>query len=156
MGYMFYIWIAVMVIAVVFEIITEDLTSFWFAVGAVVALILNLFIHDDLIGLQVAVFAVVSIVSIILLKPVIKKKLDKSKIPTNADALIGKEVYVVENISLNNPGAIKYEGVVWTAVTLDEPFNVNDLVVVSRIEGNKLFVKKCKNNSSDSKIKEGK
>ena len=77
MGYMFYVWIAVMVIAVVFEIITNDLTSIWFAVGGALALISNLFLKDELIAVQVGIFAVVSIVAILVVKPLLKKKFDK-------------------------------------------------------------------------------
>ena len=144
MGYMFYIWIAVMVVAVVFEIITSDLTSIWFAVGGALALLSNIFLQDDLIAVQVGLFAVVSIVAIVVVKPLLKKKFDKTKIPTNSDALIGKEVYVVDDISLNNPGAIKYEGVVWTAVTEKDSFSVGQLVEIEKIEGNKLIIKKTK------------
>ena len=142
MGYMFYIWIGIMVVAVVFEIITTDLTSFWFAIGAIAALVANVFLKDNLIAVQIAIFAVVSILSIVLLKPLIKKKFDKPALPTNSDALIGQSVYVVEKVTPNNPGAVKIEGVVWTAVSQQDEFEVGDLVVVSKIDGNKLIIDK--------------
>ena len=131
-----------MVVAVVFELITTDLTSFWFAIGAIAALVANVFLKDNLIAVQIAIFAVVSILSIVLLKPLIKKKFDKPALPTNSDALIGQSVYVVEKVTPNNPGAVKIEGVVWTAVSQQDEFEVGDLVVVSKIDGNKLIIDK--------------
>ena len=53
MGVLFYVWIVVMILAVIVEISTTELTSFWFAIGAFGALIVNLFTHDSLISLQV-------------------------------------------------------------------------------------------------------
>ena len=41
MGFMFYVWIIVMVLAVIIEIATTDLTSVWFAIGAAFALEAN-------------------------------------------------------------------------------------------------------------------
>ncbi len=142
MGYMFYIWLIIMVLAVIVEIATTDLTSIWFALGALAALILNLFIGDELIWLQIMIFAIISIAAIFLVKPLIKKKLDSSTIDTNVHSMIGKTVVVVNEISLNNPGTIKTEGIEWTAVTEDENFETGDLVEIVSISGNTVLVKK--------------
>ena len=77
MGYMFYVWIILLALAVIIEIATTDLTSIWFAAGALFALILNLFVEDKLIWVQIIVFASVSIAAMFIIKPLIKKKLDK-------------------------------------------------------------------------------
>ena len=66
MGFMFYIWVIMLVLAVIIEIATTDLTSIWFAAGALFALILNLFVEDKLIWLQSMVFAIVSIAAILI------------------------------------------------------------------------------------------
>ena len=142
MGYMFYIWIAIMVVAVVIELLTSDLTSFWFAIGAFFALVSNIFLKDTLLPLQFAIFAVISIVSIVLVKPLIKKKLDKPAAATNVDALIGQSHYVVEKVTPNNPGAVKVEDVIWTAMSEKDEFEVGELVVIEKVVGNKLVIKK--------------
>ena len=141
MGFMFYVWIMVMVLAVIVEIATTDLTSIWFAIGAFFALIVNLFVKDELIAVQVSVFALISIVAIVLIKPIIKKKFHSQKVETNANALIGKTVVVIDAISLNSPGTIKVEGIEWTAITENDSFEPGDLVEISSITGNTLLVK---------------
>lgn len=133
-----------MILAVLIEIATTDLTSIWFAVGSFFAVIANLFLHNDYIAIQVIIFAVVSILTIFLLRPIFRKKIDCPKIPTNVDALIGKMVIVVSNIELNKPGIIKTEGIEWSAITNNDSFVVGDLVEVVSISGNTLLVQKRK------------
>lgn len=142
MGVMFYIWIMVTVIAIIIEISTTDLTSLWFAVGSIGALISNLFLHNDYIYVQVLIFAVISIIAIFVLRPLLKKKMNVEKVATNVDAMIGKLVMVVEAIEVNHPGAIKYEGVEWTAITEKEKFEPGDFVEIINVSGNTLLVKR--------------
>ena len=142
MGYMFYIWIGIMVVAVVWEIITTDITSFWFAIGGLAAVISNLFLKDEYIYIQIGIFLIVSLVSLILLRPLVKKKLNSQTFQSNAANAISKEYPVNEDIELNKPGSIKIDDVVWTAVTEKDSFSKGEIVVVERIEGNKLIVAK--------------
>ena len=141
MGFMFYVWIILLVLAVIIEIATTDLTSIWFAAGALVALILNLFVQDELIWLQIMLFAIVSIEAMIIIKPIIKRKFSSETVETNVNALIGKTVIVVSTIAMYNPGSIKAEGIEWTAVTEDETFEPGDLVEIVSISGNTMLVK---------------
>ena len=90
--------------------------------------------------LSLTIFSVVSIICIIFLRPIVKKKFDSATIPTNADSAIGKIVIVSTKITLDHPGEVKYEGIVWTAVTEKQTFEVGEKVKIIRIEGNKLIV----------------
>lgn len=142
MGIMFWVWIIILVLTVIFEILTTDLTSMWFSLGAFAALLLNLFVKDNLWWLQVIIFAVVATVSIIFFKPLLKKKMMNQKAKTNIDALINKTVVVVEPIAPNSPGTIKTEGIEWTAVTETDSFEPGDLVEIVSVAGNTFTVKK--------------
>lgn len=142
MGIMFWVWIIILVLTVIFEILTTDLTSMWFSLGAFAALLLNLFVKDNLWWLQVVIFAVVATVSIIFFKPLLKKKMMNQKAKTNIDALINKTVVVVEPIAPNSPGTIKTEGIEWTAVTETDSFEPGDLVEIVSVAGNTFTVKK--------------
>lgn len=142
MGIMFWVWIIILVLTVIFEILTTDLTSMWFSLGAFAALLLNLFVKDNLWWLQVVIFAVVAIVCIIFFKPLLKKKMMNQKAKTNIDALINKTVVVVEPIAPNSPGTIKTEGIEWTAVTETDSFEPGDLVEIVSVSGNTFTVKK--------------
>lgn len=142
MGIMFWVWIIVLVLTVIFEILTTDLTSMWFSLGAFVALLLNLFVQDDLWWLQIIVFAVVATISIIFFRPLLKKKMFNQKAKTNIDALINKTVVVVEPIALNSPGTIKTEGIEWTAISEGDSFEPGDLVEIVSVSGNTFTVRK--------------
>lgn len=139
MGVLFYVWIVVMILAVIVEISTTELTSFWFAIGAFGALVVNLFTHDTLIALQVAVFAFISIISIILLRPLLKKKLNSPTIATNVDSLIGKTVLLTASITPSQIGSVKIDGVEWSAKA-SERIEAGDFVKIIGISGNTLSV----------------
>lgn len=144
MGFMFYIWLGIMILAIIIEISTTDLTSFWFALGALGALVVSIFTGNDLWYVQVIVFSVLTIASIIFVRPLFKKKFDSPKIATNIDAMMGKVAIVESAIGVNQPGSVKFEGIEWTAVTETINFEPGDLVEIVKVEGNTLTVKSVK------------
>ena len=88
---MTYIWIAVFIVATVVEFATVQLVSVWFAVGALASFILSVCRVDQL-WIQILVFTLVSLISLIATRPLIKKLNKKTKRePTNADMYIGLE-----------------------------------------------------------------
>ena len=143
-------WVAVAIAAAVVEGSTCDLVSIWFVPGALSAMLLSLF--NDVIGWQIAVFLVVSVVTLILAKTVFKKYLPQSKsVKTNADALIGEYGIVKEEINnLRETGSVKIKALVWTARSTDDAVIIPEgsLVTVCEIEGVKLI---CKPKESESK-----
>lgn len=133
-----------MILAIIIEISTTDLTSFWFALGALGALVVSIFTGNDLWYVQVIVFSVLTIASIIFVRPLFKKKFDSPKIATNIDAMMGKVAIVESAIGVNQPGSVKFEGIEWTAVTETINFEPGDLVEIVKVEGNTLTVKSVK------------
>lgn len=134
-------WTIVLVIAVIVEAITVDLVSIWFAVGAVVALI------GDALGLnqtlQVVIFAIVSIITIIATRPLSKKYLRGNITKTNLDRVIGKHCLVTETITADNKGEVKVMGTLWMASSLsNETIEVGQYAEVVSIEGAHVIVKK--------------
>lgn len=134
------IWFAAMVGFGVFEAVTVGLTSIWFALGALCALVVSTFTDNLLV--QFIVFLVVSCVALLLLRPVMKKVMMPRQVATNADRAIGKEAVVTEEIdNLRASGTVKLAGVIWTARSEgDLSLPVGARVRVLRIEGVKLIV----------------
>lgn len=135
------IWIIILVISVIVEAITIDLVSIWFSFGAAVALI------GYFVGLsetiQIVIFAVVSILSIIVCRPLSKKYLRGNTIKTNLDRVIGQHCLVTETITADNKGEIKVMGTLWMAESLDnETIEVGTYAQVVSIEGAHVVVKK--------------
>ncbi len=137
-----YIWIALFVVLVVIEAITAQLTTIWFAAGALVAGVASFF--DAPNWLQWVLFLAISIILVIFTRKFAKNVLKADPKPTNADAAIGQRGIVCEEIdNLNAKGAVKLNGIVWTARSEDgEIIPADSTVVTLRIEGVKLIVKK--------------
>ncbi len=136
------VWLVLMIILLVIEGVVPGLVSIWFALGALAAL-LSAIVGAPL-WLQVVWFLVISIVSLILTRPLAKKYVNSRTTPTNADMLIGQECVVTEAIdNVLGLGAVTVGGKVWTARTEDADTKaaVGQTMTVVRIEGVKLIVK---------------
>lgn len=135
-------WIFIIISTLIAEIATVGLVSLWFTVGGICALICNLLKLSVVI--QWVVFIVVSVLGLLLFRSFWVNKMKKEIVPTNADANIGKEVIVTEDIdNLLFKGEVKVNGQLWSAQSLDgEKIDKNSKVVIRRIEGNKVFVEK--------------
>ncbi|OJV63275.1 MAG: hypothetical protein BGO41_11345 [Clostridiales bacterium 38-18] len=135
------IWAILIVFFTVVEAFTLGLTSIWFAVGALVALIASA------IGLGFAVqfiaFVVVAVILLFYTRPIAKKFLKVGQNKTNVDALIGKTGFVTKSIVSREVGQVKLNGQIWTAKGVShEAFDLDEEVEVVAIEGVKLIVKK--------------
>ena len=138
---MVYLWLGLIVAFIAVEAATVNLVSVWFIGGAVAGLICEIFGASAL--LQVTVFLLVSAVLLALLRPVLRKYLRVKPTRTNADRLIGQEALVTEPIdNLRETGAIRINGVLWTAKSLDDAqIPTGTRVTIERIEGAKVYVK---------------
>ena len=132
-------WFILFLVALVVEFSTAGLVSIWFAFGAlctmgIAALTENVFI-------QIAAFIVISVVTLILTKPLIKKFKAFDVQPTNTDRVIGKIADVTKDITPNNFGEVKIFGEYWTAIS-ENKIKAGTKVRVKAIEGVKLIVEK--------------
>ena len=135
------IWLIAMVILLIVEAMVPGLISIWFAIGALAALISALF-HAP-VWLQLVWFFAISILTLVLTRPFVKKYVNSRVTPTNADVVIGKDAVVTERIdNLHAQGAVMLDGKVWTARTEKEQVTVEagETVRILRIEGVKLIV----------------
>lgn len=81
---LFWLWICVLVGAVILEVVTAtSLISIWFAVGSVFGLIANQLNLN--FGIQVVIFLVTSILSIVIVRPYVYKYVKQNTVATNAD-----------------------------------------------------------------------
>ena len=130
-------------VLLVIEAVVPGLISIWFALGALAALISALF-HAP-IWLQIVWFVAVSVIALVLTRPLVRKYVNGRITPTNADMVIGKDAVVTEAIdNLHARGAVLLDGKTWTARMdrEDETAKTGETVRVLRIEGVKLIVEK--------------
>ncbi len=136
------VWLVLMIILLVIEGVVPGLVSIWFALGALAAL-LSAIVGAPL-WLQIVWFLLISVVSLILTRPLAKKYVNSKTTPTNADMLIGQECSVTEAIdNVLGLGAVTVGGKVWTARTENPDIKaaVGQTMTVVRIEGVKLIVR---------------
>ena len=135
-----YVWIAVMVVMVIFEGVTTQLVSVWFVCGALVAAIVSFFV--PVFAVQFGVFVGVSLLLLLVTKPLVKNAREVEPEPTNADRNIGKIAVVTQEINNTaGTGQVKLGGNTWTARTVnDEVIPEGVEVTVKEISGVKLMV----------------
>lgn len=140
---MFWIWLAVIVVATVIELMTWNMTSIWFAFAALVAFILSIF---KVISweIQLIVFIVLSVALMISLRRISLRLLFKyTDGKTNTAELIGKRVRLIKGYTEDELGEVKINGVVWTAeVESGEAIAEGEQVEISTVRGNRIIVKK--------------
>lgn len=133
------IWLIAFLGLLLVEFLTVGLVSIWFAFGALAALI-STFITDSVL-IQGVVFIVVSIITLIVTRPLMKKFKVNGFEPTNTDRVIGKVAEVTKEIKPNSYGEVVVFGTEWMAASKDK-IAVGEKVVVEKIDGAKLIVKK--------------
>ncbi len=136
-------WVVLMIIFLVIEGIVPGLVSIWFALGALAALISAML--GAQIWLQATWFVVISLLALVVTRPLAKKYVNSRTQATNADMLIGQECIVKETIdALRGTGAVSVAGKEWTArsAAAEEIIEKGAVAVIERIEGVKLIVRK--------------
>lgn len=141
MDHLLILWIALGIVFTVVEIATSQIVTIWFAVGSVGAIIAN--VLNASLTTQLIVFIAVSLLTLLIARPYLKKFTKTQIQPTNADMCIGTEALVTEEI--NNTvgiGQVKARGVMWTARSSDDSIiPAGSLVTIESIQGVKLIVR---------------
>lgn len=138
---MYIFWAAAIILFGVAEAVTAQLVSIWFLIGAIAALIAAFFGANLII--QIIVFIAVSILALVITRPLVKKYINPKKEHTNADRVIGQVGIVAEDIdNIKATGQVKADGKIWTARATDNSIIPSGCeVIIEKIDGVKLIVK---------------
>lgn len=145
--YLPWFWVAITILFVVIESMTFSLTTIWFAAGAFVVIFLALtplpFIW------QILIFAIISFTLLIFTRPILVKHLKINKtVATNVDGVIGKHVKVSARITAFEKGAVKLNGVEWSACSADDSdIEVGTECEILAVQGVTLTVKPVSRNN---------
>lgn len=134
------LWLVLMVIFLVAEASTVTLVSLWFAAGALAAMLVCLL--GGTVWLQITAFLAVSVVTLLALRPLVRKYVTPKLTATNIDSVIGSTGLVtvaIDNVAA--AGQVKLGAMVWTArSTSGAMIPEGTKVRVDKIEGVKVFV----------------
>ncbi|MCD8347490.1 MAG: NfeD family protein [Lachnospiraceae bacterium] len=136
------LWLAALVIFLAIEAITLGLTTIWFAGGALVAFVLAILQMN--LSVQVTAFCVISVLLLIFTRPAAARWLNRDRVRTNAQSLVGETAVVTERIdNLAGSGQVQVHGQYWTARSADQSLVIEKEknVIVEEISGVKLIVK---------------
>ena len=117
---MWQIWLIIAGVCLIIEIMTVGFLIFWFAIGALFAMVTSFF-FDDII-LQTSVFVLSSTILVFATKPFVQKFVNrKDEIKTNVYSIVGKTGIVTKEIASqpSQLGQIKVNGEIWSATTFD-------------------------------------
>ncbi|PKM89170.1 MAG: hypothetical protein CVU85_02975 [Firmicutes bacterium HGW-Firmicutes-10] len=137
-----WLWVIILVGTLIVEVVTfGNLISVWFSIGAIAAY------FAFLLGLgfpvQLTVFVVVSILSLLAVRPLASNYFRGNIVATNADRIIGQHTTLVKAVKSNEWGEVNVYGTVWSVAELNNrPLDIGTEVEVVAIEGAKLIVKK--------------
>ena len=135
-----WVWVAVTIICVVIESLTLALTTIWFGISAFVMVFLA-FTPLPFVA-QLFIFVAVAMVLLIFTRPVVKKKLSQKQIATNYERIIGQIAVVTKKITALDKGAIKINGMEWTAaVKEDIVLEKGSKCIIEEIAGVTAYVK---------------
>lgn len=138
---MVWIWLAVTVIAIVVEIITPELVSLWFAIGGIVGIAFSFIPGLPWWG-EIIIFAVLSMILLLLLRPVLSKYLKRKSLATNVDRLIGQDIRMITQADFDNLGTAKIGDVVWSVKSENQSSLMADEIVrIVAVDGNKLIAR---------------
>ena len=136
---MWYEWLAVIIILAFVEFLTVGLTTIWFVISGIVALLAS-FVIDDF-AIQFAIFVILGIILLLTTRKKLEEKLVGKKEKTNLDRIIGMKGIVTDDIYKNHTGEVKVDGKRWTAYA-DDDILKDETVKILEINGVKLKVEK--------------
>ena len=138
---MSFTWMIIFLFLIFLELSTVNMVSIWFAIGALASFVVSFWV--DNLTIQITVFVVISIISLLLTRKFVKKIRGGKIVATNLDRVIGKIGIVTEEIGKLEPGEVKVDGKKWSAISTKK-IKVGSKVEILSIDGVKLNVKEVK------------
>ncbi len=95
---------------------------------------------------QLVIFCIVTVLSFLLLRPLLKKFHKVDDIASGVDALVGKEALVIQRIdNREGLGRVKIGGQDWKALSVDDlPVEAGETVVVDHVSGVTAYVQRSR------------
>jgi membrane protein implicated in regulation of membrane protease activity len=116
------------------ELVIPGFVIFFFGVGAWVTALVCL-IHSPGINVQIIIFAVTSVLSLVALRRMIQKKFFYSKNNLSEDVedeFTGKEALVTSTIGPGKKGKVEFKGTTWTADSESEVKGGQTVIIVKK------------------------
>ena len=134
---MLYIWICIILLLTILEIMTINLTTIWYILGSVLALIVS-FLTDNFF-IQFGVFIISGTLAYLCMNKYIKSLINSKSENISIDSMIGMNGIVTKDVLKNNLGEVKVNGKKISAKA-SKNINKNSIVKILSVDGNTLVV----------------
>ncbi len=137
------LWLVMVVVLSAVEIFTMGLTTIWFAFGAAVALVCALI--GAPLWFQITVFIVVSVLVLVMVRPIATRYFNNRLKRTNIDPYVGRKLIAKTDIdNLHGKGKVDMDGSTWLAISsMDNVvISAGEEVKVVEVRGAKLIVER--------------
>ena len=129
-------WFILGILLFILELITPGFFIFFFGLGACVTAIVCM-IFDPGINIQIIIFAIVSILSLLALRKILKEKFfaaDDEKSKSIEDEFTGRDAVAITDFDSNNMGKVEFKGTSWKAES-NAPVKIGQIVTIIEKEG---------------------
>ena len=133
------LWLLIAIGVIILDLLTSAFIFVWFSIGALAAIIANLY-GVSFAG-QFTIFAVVSLISLLICYPIVKNKFKKDikRTPLMEEKYIDMVLFAKEDIF--DRTRIKVGGSYWIGENKGCQINKGTKFKIIGIEGNKLLIK---------------
>lgn len=135
------VWFIIGLVLFLLELVLPGFVIFFFGVGAWVTALLCLIANPG-INLQAIVFAVTSILSLVLLRKMIQKRFFYSKDELSKDVedeFTGREAVATMDFKPGHTGKVEFKGTTWKAESTESIVKGQTVIIKSK-ENFKLFI----------------
>ena len=135
------VWFIIGLVLFLLELVLPGFVIFFFGVGAWVTALLCLIANPG-INLQAIVFAVTSILSLVLLRKMIQKRFFYSKDELSKDVedeFTGREAVATMDFKPGHTGKVEFKGTTWKAESTESIVKGQTVIIMSK-ENFKLFI----------------
>jgi membrane protein implicated in regulation of membrane protease activity len=135
------VWFIIGLVLFLLELVLPGFVIFFFGVGAWITALLCLIANPG-INLQAIVFAVTSVLSLLLLRKMIQKRFFYSREELSKeveDEFSGREAVAVNDFEPGKTGKVDFKGTSWKAES-SSPIHKGDRVIIKEKEDFKLIV----------------
>lgn len=142
---MFYVWLGIIILLAIVELLTVELTTIWFVISGVVALLLTFITNNFL--LQFVVFVVLGVILLVSLKSYLQTFLEER----SKNKLLNMDGKVLEDISKKKAGVVlvgRKKYIAYTVATYNKKIKKGSVVEILEIDGTSLKVAEKKDKSN--------
>lgn len=145
---LFWIWMAAMLVFLIFEMLSPTFIFFAFAVGALASGIYAA-VSPQAYYWQIGIFVVVSVVMLPFTRMLARRITHEPPELSNVDRMIGKVGVVTQDIDPDTGGKIRFEGEIWQAQA-DRPIAAQVRVRILSVSGTRVQVEPLSETKGES------